>query len=396
MSTKQLLYSYLEEACPDIHNTRLQALLDVAEGLQKSQNLSLTAMGRELKNESLVKNKIKKVDRLESNKHLHTELEELYGGLSSYVFQYVAHEVNAPIVIDLCYLKDPRSVQMLSAELATKGRSIPLYRDVFESGELQGRAHQFLSNLEKCIKNKKVVIIMDAGFGEDWFREIEARGWYWLGRMRKGRNIKLDEETGWKSVNDLMPEISIKTKSYNNAYILEKQNRPCRIVTTYKSPLHKRKKLSKPPRNDKANSDHHRKSSKEPWILATNLPSEEFDASKVINFYSKRMQIEESFRDLKSIRYGLSARYIRTECVYRWGVKMLLAAIVQIMFWIIGVIGHSQNFQRVFQANTVRDKKVFSYFYLGQLITEYDKLKDLKIDPSTLGQLIEQELARVW
>jgi drug/metabolite transporter (DMT)-like permease len=48
---------------------------------------------------------------------------------------------------------------------------------------------------------------------------------------------------------------------------------------------------------------------------------------------------------------------------------MLLAAIVQLMFWIIGVIAHSQNFQRVFQANTVRDRKVFSYFYLGQKVT---------------------------
>ncbi len=64
-------------------------------------------------------------------------------------------------------------------------------------------------------------------------------------------------------------------------------------------------------------------------------------------------------------QFGLSARYASTKSIYRWGVKMLLAAIVQTMFWIIGVIAHSQNYQRAFQANTVRDKKVFSYFYLG-------------------------------
>jgi hypothetical protein len=75
---------------------------------------------------------------------------------------------------------------------------------------------------------------------------------------------------------------------------------------------------------------------------------------------------------------------------------MLLASIVQIVFWIIGVIGHSQNFQKVFQANTVKDKKVFSYFYLGQLIVEYGKLNDLNLDYKNLPKIIEQELARNW
>ncbi len=51
-----------------------------------------------------------------------------------------------------------------------------------------------------------------------------------------------------------------------------------------------------------------------------------------MNYYSKRMQIEQSFRDIKSHQFGLSARYASTKSIYRWGVKMLLAAIVQTMF----------------------------------------------------------------
>ncbi len=57
--------------------------------------------------------------------------------------------------------------------------------------------------------------------------------------------------------------------------------------------------------------------------------------TQVVNYYSKRMQIEQSFRDIKSHQFGLSARYASTKSIYRWGVKMLLAAIVQTMFWII-------------------------------------------------------------
>lgn len=75
---------------------------------------------------------------------------------------------------------------------------------------------------------------------------------------------------------------------------------------------------------------------------------------------------------------------------------MLLAAIAQITLWIIGVIGHSQGFQKVFQSNTVKDKKVFSYFYLGQLIVEFNKLKELVINYRNLPTIIETELARAW
>ena len=133
-------------------------------------------------------------------------------------------------------------------------------------------------------------------------------------------------------------------------------------------------------------------SAKELWILATNLP-QTYRAVQVMLLYSKRMQIEESFRDIKSHQFGLGGRYIRTRCVDRWGVKMLLAAIVQITYWVIGIIGHSQGMQRLFQSNTVRDRKVFSYFTLGKFIIEYDRLKAIQYDERTLFDVIQIELA---
>lgn len=54
---------------------------------------------------------------------------------------------------------------------------------------------------------------------------------------------------------------------------------------------------------------------------------------------------------------------------YRWGVKILLAAIVQLMFWSIGVIAH---------------------------MIEFNRLQELVIDHENLLTLIEQELVRKW
>jgi hypothetical protein len=395
MIGNQLLHAHLDEVCPGIHDARLQAVMDVAYGLQKGQSLSLTAMGRKLDGSTDVKHKIKKVDRLEGNEHLYGELEELYAGLSSYVFSYLSHNSSIPIIVDLCYIKDDHDIQMLSAEVATRGRSIPLYRDVFKINGLKGRANKFLSNLAKCIPaNKTVLIIMDAAFGEDWLKEIEAQGWHWLLRIRQGKKIKLDENSDWVDIPGFIPEIKSKAKSYNNAFIMVKHNRPSRIITKKiaRSVKQKPKKL---PRNYNAANGNYKRAATEPWILATNLPTE-YNATKIIILYSKRMQIEESFRDIKSHRFGLCARDVRTNSIHRWGIKMLLAAIVQITLWIIGIIGHSQDFQRKFQANTVRDKKVFSYFYLGQLIIEHGMVNDLNIDYKKLPLIMEQELARAW
>jgi hypothetical protein len=152
MKIEQILNEVLREECAGIHKKRLDAILDVAEGLRNSQNLSLSAIGRVLAGEGKAKHKIKKVDRCLGNKQLHRELGDLYGGLAQFVFRYVEQIKDSPIVIDLCYLKDDnRMIQMLSAQLCAKGMTLPLYQEVFKEGELKGRCEIFLKNLSKVI-----------------------------------------------------------------------------------------------------------------------------------------------------------------------------------------------------------------------------------------------------
>ena len=396
MFTEKLLFNALVEGCPFIHENRINAVLEVSMALRDSQNLSLSQIGRSLKGPSDIKHKIKKVDRLEGNKNLHEELDSLYRALSSYVFTYLSQDANLPIIIDVCFMKDDRAIQMLSAEIATKGRTLPLYRKIFKEGELKDQTQAFLKELAQCIpSDRKVIVIMDAGFHCEWFETIDSFGWFWVCRVRQGKSLKFSSAEDWLTVKDFISPVKEKTTNYERVLLTRRHEYSCRLVTTKRAPKGRHSKDSRGNTQGRIGSGRYKSAAKEPWILATNLPSG-YKSTEIVNLYSKRMQIEESFRDLKSHQFGLCGRYIRTKCIHRWGVKMLLAAIVQITYWVIGVIGHSQDMQRRYQANTVRDRKVFSYFTLGKLIIEHDGLRHIKFHDEPLAQIIQNELSRDW
>lgn len=393
MNIQEVLQDVLKEQCTNVHNCRLNAVLDVAEGLRQSQNLSIAAIGRKLPGEAKVKHKIKKVDRCLGNKHLHKELGELYKGLSYFIFQHIRNLKEDCIVIDLCYLKDDRMIQMLSAQLCTRGMTLPLYQEVFSEGELKGRTESFLANLKTIIpEGKKVIIIMDAGFHVEWFRVIESHGWDWICRVRRGKTIKLNEE--WISIQDYIPTVGSVTKDQGTILFTEKHKYSCRLVTTRKDSKGRKQKISRNKTSNKFANGSYSQAAKEPWMLITNVSNERYRASEIVGFYSKRMQIEETFRAIKSPQFGLSARYVQTLDVNRCAVLMLLSSIILITYWIIGVIGHYNGMQKIFQVNTSNERQ-FSYFTLGKLIIEHQKLHEVPSSPLLLSDLIMKELQNV-
>ena len=77
------------------------------------------------------------------------------------------------------------------------------------------------------------------------------------------------------------------------------------------------------------------------------------------------MTIEEGFRDLKSSKYGLSLEDNETINTERLIVWLMLGALTCLYAWIIGFAAEAMNLQRQFQANSIRHRRVLSFFYLG-------------------------------
>ncbi len=79
----------------------------------------------------------------------------------------------------------------------------------------------------------------------------------------------------------------------------------------------------------------HAEREKEPWLLATSLNkySPHF-AKKIVKIYQARMQIEESFRDLKT---GLNFNVSNTRKTNRLTVLLLIAMLGQYVLFLLGL-----------------------------------------------------------
>ncbi len=87
-----------------------------------------------------------------------------------------------------------------------------------------------------------------------------------------------------------------------------------------------------------------------PWLLATSLPHHRGAGDLVQRAYARRMQIEETFRDLKSHRWGFALRYARTTQPQRLEVLLLIATLATFTLWLLGLVAHTRHWVRHLQA----------------------------------------------
>ena len=109
----------------------------------------------------------------------------------------------------------------------------------------------------------------------------------------------------------------------------------------------------------------YRKLHRAPWLLATSLPHTAGNANRIMRAYAQRMEIEETFRDLKNHRWGFALRYARTTHTKRLEVLLLISALASLVLWLMGLAAKTRQWTRHFQANTDRHRNVLSIVFLG-------------------------------
>lgn len=102
---------------------------------------------------------------------------------------------------------------------------------------------------------------------------------------------------------------------------------------------------------------------KEPWLLATSLITKTAKyAKKIVKLYRSRMQIEESFRDLKT---GLNFNESNTRTQEYLSVLLLLAMLAQYVLFLLGMTVKLSNKHLRDQANSLKTGQILSYQFIG-------------------------------
>lgn len=364
MQLMKLLHKSFEKQLPSIHQVRLKNLMDASETLIRVNKLSLTALGRNLSNQSKTRSNIKKIDRLLNNSHLQEESTSLYNVMTSNLI-YIG---SCPwLHIDWSCICSLTNLYLLRASISMSGRSITIYEESHpKKNENHHPTHkEFLNNLKAILPASiKPVIVTDAGFRGPWFTAVLAMGWDFVGRLRNKNLVCLDD--AWQLSKSLYQGANVKPKYLGNGVLTKKLKVPAHFVL-YKGKKKNRHKLKKnKARSNAGMSKRYAKSHKEPWLLVSSLAPFKKFALETVKIYRQRMRIEENFRDTKCTRYGFGLKESRTRSPERMKILLLIAAVATFACWLAAIITRQNGAASDFQAHSSKFKSVLSSVFLGR------------------------------
>jgi hypothetical protein len=359
MRTSTIVDQWFDGRFEFVHAQRREALKRATGALLNGGKLWLSSLGR-CRDGTSAKHAIKAIDRLLGNRALHQQRLEIFRAIAE---QHVPDE---PVVlVDVTELRP--DVCALTASLAANGRSVPLYAMVRRKATIGKRRTQqvFLRALKKLLPNDAVVtIVTDAGFQSPWFDEVAALGWHYVCRVRHRTLFFLEEE--WVSAQQLHTLASDRAKDLGAVAFPRQRPKKRRLVLAARRVSKKRVRKTKRGKRSRHYNDRRcEKSAREPWLLATSL---DLPAKTIVKLYGLRMQIEQNYRDTKNHRWGWALEQSRSRSHARLEMLLLLGALGMAIVLAIGCLAEKRDWHRAYQANTIRDRRVISWFVLGAAI----------------------------
>jgi len=340
MRASRVLQKCLVRSLEPMHESRSRVLLRSVEALLAGRRLTLMDVARAWPDAERVRAPLKAFDRLLSNRHLHRERETIYADMA----RWLLRSERPVIVIDWSDLKADKAWCLLRAAVPVGGRTLPVLDMVFP-GKQQGTPAAeklFLTRLRMLIPSAvRPILITDAGFRRPWFQVVSAMGWDWVGRLRHRTLVRpvdaADENDSWVPCHALH---ALATAHPRDLGLMETvRNVPwvCRVVAYRKPPRGRkhRNRLGHVARSKISLQCASRE--REPWLIVASPALADLSARQLVTLYGRRMQIELSFRDLKSHRYGQGFEDSLTRSGKRIEILLLINALAAFASWLAGL-----------------------------------------------------------
>jgi len=364
MKVKTILNDLLIDVTPDMHKVRRKSLEAMITSLISGADLSVTSLGRNINSGTTEKHQIKRSTRLCSNIHLH---QELFGVYSKLCRRLISNQKQPIILVDWSDLDARKDLFLIRAAVAVDGRSLTLLDEVHPlSTKEKPEVHRkFMNKLKSILPiDCKPIIVTDAGFRVPWFKLIESLDWDYVGRVRNKTFCLSLTDKDWHPIKDLYQQASTVPKKLGHYQMSRRDPIACDMVIDKKEKMGRKDLVAtgeRARRSKKSLSNAAKE--REPWLLATSLASNETRfAKRVVKIYKSRMQIEESFRDLKT---GLNFNQSHSRKQKRIEVLLLISIISQFVLFLLGVTVKLLGKHLRYQANSIKDRNVLSYQFIG-------------------------------
>jgi hypothetical protein len=367
-----LLQKRLIKSC-GIHKKRLEVLIVAAQTVVKTNRLSVTGLGRGIVNKTKTKHNINRMDRLIGNEYLYKDAKILYQATAEIIMKIKGRTL---IIVDWSSATAAERYQLLRAAVPVGGRTLTLYEEVQELEKYNNpKVHkEFLKNLHQILPaNCRPIIVTDAGFGIPWFKQVLSYGWDYVGRIINNSYYTQDKEN-WISIHSLLSYPRSQIKRLGKV-LLSKQHEFTCYLLAYKS--RKKGRVRKNVYGEKAArsvSVQSAKRGRQAWVLASSLGDSELIAKRIVEIYQTRMQIEESFRDIKNPQFGFGLRYSRSLGKKRLTNLFIIGLLGTLIAWLTGLCAKNNNLHYSFQTNSLKNCNVLSVFFIGCQVIRHAKL----------------------
>ncbi|EAA8564417.1 IS4 family transposase [Salmonella enterica subsp. arizonae] len=390
MPARQVCQNFFRDALAPLHKYRQNALLAATIVLINGASLTLTSIGRYLPGTAQVKNKIKRVDRLRGNESLHRNIPLIFRNIIAMLTSQLSLCV---IAVDWNGYPSQEH-HVLRASLICDGRSIPLLRWIVPSEKQQNAKVQqaFLNTLAEAVNPEaRVIIVTDAGFQNAWFRHIESLGWDFIGRIRGNIQMRLKAKGEyWFRRQEL--QASSKPEYLGPGTLARSEYARCdgHFYLHKKEPKGRKNKCSRCGIARPSQPKDAIPAAKEPWLIFSS--TDDFKPRVIMKLYSRRMQIEQHFRDEKSERFGFGLRASYSRSAGRVLALRLLATLSTIVLWLVGYHAENKGLHLRYQANSVRTRRVITYLTLAENVLRQSPL----ILKRTVLRTVLNHLARTY
>jgi hypothetical protein len=323
----------------ELHDKRVLSLAFAALGVIHAASLSVHAIGHALAQARGTQDKhgVKQVDRLLSNTGVNVW--ELFALWVPFV---LGQRTQAVVSMDWTDFEADDQTTLVVSLVTNHGRSTPLVWMTVQKSVLKGMRNEVedavLGRLREVLPSGvKVTVLADRGFADqNLYALFNQLGFDYVVRFRKGIAVTSAEGERRKAA-DWVPEAG-RARKLPQARVTADLALVGAVVCVKK------------------------KGMKEPWCLATSHA--DLSATQIIRLYGRRFTIEEGFRDVKDLRFGMGLSSLRISDPERRDRVLLLAAIACALLTLLGAAGESLGMERSLKANTVK-RRTYSLFRQG-------------------------------